>query len=328
MSFLKSLNAAALAFLVLSACTNAPAQGGAHMVLEVDVQKIWNDRLDDMEQAARTAMRHERIAYHSMTKTDGRVSLHIIDAARGADAQKALQETVETGITVSLPQPNMLVVEQGAAWRAQLHDEIMTQSVEIVSRRIAQLGIASPSVAADGASRIRVDIPALDDLQKLRDAFDLRSLEIRLVDDKVTEADIRARRVPAGEDIIEQSPSIAGAPPPPLAVYRDVIVSGDRIADAQQALDQRIGGWNVVIRFDGRGAAQFADVTTTHVGRRLALVLGDRVLSAPYVMDPILGGEVVISGNFTEAQAAQLAVELRAGAFPAPLKIVELTQTQ
>jgi protein-export membrane protein SecD len=136
-------------------------------------------------------------------------------------------------------------------------------------------------------------------------------------------ANPNAATAPIGDDILPMMNEIPGAPPQKIVVQRRVLVSGDRLTDAGVAFDSRSGQPAVTTRFDSVGARQFGEMTKENVGRRFAIVLDKQVLSAPVIQEPILGGSGQITGSFTTKTANDLAVLLRAGALPAPLKIIE-----
>jgi len=208
-------------------------------------------------------------------------------------------------------------------------DEVMTASVEVVSRRLAGIGAPSAVVSRQGADRVVAEIPDYSDLGKLREIFDVTGtpISVRLVDEDVGDADIRAGRVPDGVEVLKQRPTYPSEQLPALAVYRSEIVTGERIVDAQQTVDPQTGEPVITFRFDSLGATQFAKATEEYVGKRFAIVFKGRVISAPLVVDPIRGGSGMIAGHVSVAEASDIAVELRRGALQAPCTIMELKQT-
>ncbi len=212
--------------------------------------------------------------------------------------------------------------------QAGRRDEIVTQSIEVLRRRFAQTGITQAAVSRHGPNGIVADIVDYSDLGRVRGLVFLGgSIGFYLVDEDVTADDIRAGRVPAGVEFLEQRPAGPGDRPPPLAVYRVPIVAGERIGDARSELDSRTGEWVISFKFDSLGTRQFAKMTEENIGKRFAIVFNGKVLSAPSILDPVRGGAGEISGNFTEKEASDLAAAVRAGVLPAPWTIVELKQT-
>jgi protein-export membrane protein SecD len=213
--------------------------------------------------------------------------------------------------------------------RDDLRREVMVQCMEVASHRLDGLGIKSAKVAIEGLDRVVADIPNISDLGKIREMFDAAqpSLSFRPVDEDTKDDDLRAGRVPEGVEILDQRPTQSAPHPSLLAVYRDGGVSGERIADAQLGYDQRTGEPMVAIQFDSLGKRQFTKFTEDNVGKRFAIVLNGKIVSAPHLVEPISGGSGEITGSFTEKEASALAMALQIGLTPAPWTVVELEKT-
>ncbi len=199
---------------------------------------------------------------------------------------------------------------------------------EVASRRLSALGFGSAKVALDGDDRIVADIPGASDIRSVRDVIapERPAIAFRLVDQDVKDDDIRAGRVPDGVEIVAQRPSHLDRNPPPLALYRGTIVSGDRIVDAKAGQNPAIGSRTIVFRLDDRGREQFADFTRQNVGKRFAIVLDGVVVTAPFIESRISGGVGEIDGTFSEKEASRLAALLGSGLLPASWTISELKQ--
>ena len=193
--------------------------------------------------------------------------------------------------------------------------------MEIVRRRVDEMGTTEPVIQQQGTDRILVQVPGLDDPQRLKDILQQTAkLYFRLVDTSTTaQQALQSRVIPAGSEILYLTES----PDTPILVKRQVMVGGDALEDAQPGFDSRTGEPVVNFRFNNSGGRIFGEVTRNNVGRPFAIVLDGKVLSAPVIREPILGGSGQISGNFTVAQANDLSILLRAGALPAPLTILE-----
>ncbi|MGY9105625.1 MAG: protein translocase subunit SecD, partial [Alphaproteobacteria bacterium] len=166
-----------------------------------------------------------------------------------------------------------------------------------------------------------VQVPGLEDTTELRAILQTTArMNFRLVDETGNIQAALGGRVPPGSELLYEENF---GQQTPILIQRRVVVSGDRLTTASASFDQQRAQTVVSFRFDGAGARQFGDVTRTNVGRRFAIVLDERVISAPVINEPILGGSGQISGNFTPDTANQLAVLLRAGALPADLLIIE-----
>jgi protein-export membrane protein SecD len=204
-------------------------------------------------------------------------------------------------------------------------EDIVNQSIEVVRKRIDELGTREPSIERQGDDRILVQVPGLSDPQRLIEILKTTAkMTFQLVDET---ADINAavnnHIVPIGSELLYQKPEAPGQKPQPIVIQKRVFVAGDRLTDAKADFDQRSGGAVVTLRFDSVGAKEFGDVTKEYVDHRFAIVLDKQVLSAPVIREPILGGTGQIEGNFTSQSANDLALLLRAGALPAPLKPIE-----
>ena len=176
-----------------------------------------------------------------------------------------------------------------------------------------------PIIQAQGQNRILVQVPGLTDPQRLKDILGRTAkMNFHLEDGAGSLAEARAGRVPAGDLYLPGDRDGEF-----YLVQRTPIVGGDRLTDAQPGFDSRTGQAIVNFKFDTTGGRQFGNATRENVGKKLAIVLDGRVISAPVIREAILGGSGQISGNFTTASATDLAVLLRAGALPAPLKIIE-----
>jgi SecD/SecF fusion protein len=214
------------------------------------------------------------------------------------------------------------------AEEAGRRDEIMSGCRDVVRQRLEKLGVESVKVAVDGPDRIVADIADYSDLAKLRQTFDpaRHSLSLRLVDEAILDEDLRAGRAPKGVDIVEQRAGDRNHPP--FALYRDGGLSSARIEQASMEFDPRTGEPRVAFKFDSLGRSQFAKITTDKTGSRFAIVLDGKIVAAPVIREPILGGSGVIEGNFTVQEASDLAASLTGGAAPAPWTIVDLKPTR
>ena len=196
----------------------------------------------------------------------------------------------------------------------------VTQSIEVVGRRVNELGTTEPIIQRQGADRILVQVPGLQDPQRLKDILgQTAKLTFQMVDQSMPVQEAINGRPPAGSTVMYSTDD----PPVPYLIENRVIVSGENLVDAQATFDQRTSEPVVSFRFDAKGAQRFGQATQQNVGKLFAIILDNQVISAPQIREPILGGTGQISGNFTAESANDLAVLLRAGALPADLTIVE-----
>ncbi len=300
-------------------------QGGAHVLLEVDTADLIRTQVTILRDDARARVRETGARPQGGIVLMPRgVQLRVPDAGDRDKLLPRLRELAQQSGNALLGQigastlditesPDGLI--QMTLTEAGLRDRVgraLGQAMEVLRRRVDALGTTEPNIQRQGADRILVQVPGLQDAQRLKDILGKTAkLQFRFVTE--------GGGSPAD---VEQIPSRdAGGQPVP--VERRVIVEGEDLVDAQPGFDQRTSEPIVNFRFNIRGAQRFGAATTDNVGRPLAIVLDNEVVSSPRIITPITGGQGQISGRFTVQQANDLAVLLRAGALPAKLTIVE-----
>ena len=190
-----------------------------------------------------------------------------------------------------------------------INNSALKQSIEIVRRRIDDVGTKEPTILQRGVKRILVELPGIKEPERIKNLLGKTAqLNFRLVSNDVGEFGVDKLVSETGED---------------LTVSKRIIMSGDNLIDAQPRLDNQSNQPIVSFTLDRLGAQKFAKTTSNNVGKRLAIVLDDKIISAPSIREPITGGSGVISGNFTFQESTDLALLLRSGALPTPLTIVE-----
>jgi SecD/SecF fusion protein len=310
-------------------------QGGSYLLLEVEMDQVQKDKLQSLVGDIRVNLRKARIGYSDLQATADAVSVHINDANRYQDAKTIignLNGAAGGGLLsagtreydMSEPGNSTIAMKITDQYRTESQSQILGQSIEVVRRRIDQLGTREPTIERQGDDRILVQVPGLSDPQHLIDLLGKTAkMTFQMVDDNANLGDAVKGIVPIGDALLYEDNPVKGGPPIPVVVERRVLVAGDRLTDASQQFDQQSGQTVVGFRFDTVGAREFGDATKDNVGRRFAIVLDNKVIEAPVIETPILGGQGQITGGFTVQSANDLAVLLRAGALPAPLKILE-----
>jgi preprotein translocase subunit SecD len=210
----------------------------------------------------------------------------------------------------------VLTPTQGGSQRAMR--DAMTVARDVVRRRIDPQGTKEITVINQGADRILVEVPGVEDPEALKNLIGQTArLEFKLVDLTADQNQVAQGRAPAGSQVLPMAEGGGN-----IAVKRRVMVSGDQLVDAKQTFDQD-GRPVVSISFNTAGARRFGRVTQENVNKPFAIILDDKVLSAPNINEPILGGQAQISGNFTVETANQLAVSLASGKLPVKLNVIE-----
>ncbi|MDJ1157124.1 protein translocase subunit SecD [Chelatococcus sp. SYSU_G07232] len=300
-------------------------QGGSHVVLEVDVNDLTRTQVNILRDDVRRILRETRVAPQGGIGVMPRgVQLRVPNQADRDKLMPKLRELAQPITNAVIGQTGLATIDvtEGADGLVQLTltepglvDRVrraVAQAIEVLRRRVDAMGTTEPSIQRQGADRILVQVPGLQDPQRLKEILGKTAkLQFRFVAEPGTSsADVEM--MPSRDAGGQQIP-----------VERRVIVEGEDLVDAQPAFSQQTNEPIVNFRFNVRGAQRFGQATSEGVGRRLAIVLDNEVVSAPVVQTAITGGSGQISGRFTVQQANDLAVLLRAGALPAKLTVVE-----
>lgn len=293
-------------------------QGGSHLLLEVDVKSVLNERINGLMDQARTALRQAQVGYLDLAVEENGVAFTVRDPGQLDLGRETVRKVDPQELETAVRDGNRVSVKYtDAAIRAKTNQAV-EQSIEIVRRRVDETGTKEPSIQRQGLDRILLQLPGLDDPERIKRLLgQTAKLSFRLVDDSVSPADMLSGRVPAASERLP----MAENPGQYMAVRKRVMVSGDTLTDSQPSFQN--GEPVVSFRFDSAGAKRFGDATKENVGRPFAIVLDGKVISAPVIREPILGGSGVISGHFTVQTASDLSLLLRAGALPAPLHVIE-----
>lgn len=294
-------------------------RGGSHLVLEVDGADLVKERLQTLVQDSRRVLRENGIANATIQRSGPSLVIALASADQRAAALTALG-TLATPVGVAGaadlafggagPTVTVALTEAGLADRANAAVE---QSLEIIRQRIDQVGVAEPTIQRVGADRILVQLPGVQDPARIRDLLgSTAKMSFHMLSSTAGEAG-----VPPGVTLLEDAEGRA------YPVEDRVELAGDRLTDARVGFDPNTNEPLVSFRFDTAGAARFAEITRANVGKPFAIVLDDKVLSAPVIREPITGGSGQISGSFSVESANDLAALLRAGALPAKLTVIE-----
>ncbi|MFZ4689253.1 MAG: protein translocase subunit SecD [Polymorphobacter sp.] len=302
-------------------------RGGSHLMLEATTEDVRKTKLESLEETVRSEMRQTSggaTAFTDLSTANGRLSLVVTDPSRVEVAAEALRKVTRPlsglsgarDVEVAVNGTTITMTETDAGVAASI-DNAMAQAVEVIRKRIDELGTREPTIVRQGANRIVVQVPGLQDPSALKALLGKTAkLEFKLVDISADPAEVVQGRAPPGAQIV---PSIDGAP---VVLKRRAVITGDQLIDSQVSQDQN-GAPAVSFRFDSTGGRRFAQTTQENVGKPFAIVLDGKVISVANINEPILGGSGIISGSYTVASANELAILLRSGKLPVELKVVE-----
>jgi preprotein translocase subunit SecD len=300
--------------------------GGSHLLLEADTADAAKQRLQSMEDQVTTELRRSpRVEIGDISTAGGRLSFLVRDPAQVDTAVERLRSITQpvalTGSRdwdVQVIDSTRIVMSPTESGAQRALKDAMTVARDVVRRRIDPQGTKEITVINQGANRILVQVPGVEDPEALKRLIGQTArLDFKLVDLTADPAQVQQGRAPVGSQVLPMAEG-GGF----IAVKRRVMVSGDQLVDAKQSFDQN-GQPVVSIRFNTAGARRFGRVTQENVNKPFAIILDDKVLSAPNINEPILGGQAQISGNFTVETANQLAISLASGKLPVKLNVIE-----
>lgn len=301
-------------------------RGGVHFLLQVDMRAAITKRAEATLADLRTQLRDKRIRHTGMNRVGNVVEVSFASEEERARANDLLRNT-QPDLVLSLPEasaaPYLLRAELSQKAVQNVQSYALKQNISTLHNRINELGVAEPVIAQQGADRIVVQLPGVQDTAKAKDILGrTATLEVRLVDDSPEAlAQLAQGNVPFGDEkVMDREGNV-------LLVKRRVILTGENLNDAQPGFDSQTQEPTVNLELDSRGARIFQDVTRDNVGKRIAIILFEKgkgeVVTAPVVRQEIGGGRVQISGRMSTVEATDTALLLRAGSLAAPMEIVE-----
>jgi preprotein translocase subunit SecD len=297
-------------------------RGGSYLLLEVDVAAAQRDRLNAIIDVVRNALRDAKIGYTGLNVEGDAIVFTIRETGRNDEARQTLAKT-DSDLNVEIAGDGAGTMRFGTVATETRRRQAVEHSIEIIRRRIDDTGTKEPTIQREGQSRILVQLPGVDNPEHVKALLGRTAkLTFQLVDQSVTVEDARRGRMPPGDEILpaEEGRGNRGGPAAYLLKKR-VMVGGDTLTDAQATFQNNEPV--VSFKFDAAGAKRFGDATRENVGKPFAIVLDNKVISAPVIREAITGGSGIISGSFTVQSASDLALLLRAGALPAPITILE-----
>src|SRR5512143_87937 len=301
-------------------------RGGVHFLLQVDMKAALDKAADRYTTDIRSLLREKKVQYGGVVREGTNVVVRFRDDAERTRARKEIESQYadlllrdaegaggELRLVASLKPEAQKRIQEGA----------VQQNITILRNRVNELGVAEPIVQQQGGDRVMVQLPGVQDTARAKDILGrTATLEIRMVNDDpgALEAAVGGQ-VPFGSDLFTERNGGK------VLVRRQVVLTGDRINDAQPGFDQRTSEPAVHVNLDGSGARIFKEITRENVGKRMAIVLVEKgkaeVITAPVIREEIGGGRVQISGRMSTREANDVALLMRAGALAAPMEIVE-----
>ncbi|MGE4312682.1 MAG: protein translocase subunit SecD [Pseudobdellovibrionaceae bacterium] len=282
-------------------------QGGSHLLLQVDIESVIKEQLQDMVAQVRSSLREDHIRFTRLTP-DGNGFVLTLQQAGDMDAAKKAIRDLSTDYFIDETGETSLKASFSDAGLRKLREDTVSQSIEIVRRRIDETGTNEPVITKQGDDRIVVQLPGLGSPARIKELLGKTAkLTFHLVD---MDGGVDTTSLPMREN-----------PEQKISIKRRPSITGEMLTNAAATFQQ--GQPVVSFRLNGTGAKRFCKLTREHTNEPFAIVLDEQVVSAPNINEPICGGQAIISGRFTVQETADTALLLRAGALPAPLKIIE-----
>jgi len=303
-------------------------RGGVHFLLQVDMKAALDKAAERFIGDFRTALRKERISYAGVTREGQTVQIRFTNMTELEKAKKiiskeypnlTLKETING-------EDKLLTASLNLVEQKRIQDFALKQNIQTLHNRINELGVAEPIIQQQGADRVVVQLPGVQDTAKAKEILGrTATLEIRLVDeeksDAITLENANKGQAPIGDEVFKDREGRA------ILVKKNVVLTGDYITDAGPGVNSQTGQSVVNVTLDGRGARVFQQVTRENVGKRMAILLIEKgnteVVTAPVINEEIGGGRVQISGMANTQEATDISLLLRAGALAAPMDIIE-----
>ncbi|MDP1870548.1 MAG: protein translocase subunit SecD [Gallionella sp.] len=297
-------------------------RGGVHFLLQVDMKAALDKALEAATGDIRSALREENVAYSGVSREGNTLLVKFRDAAARAKGEAQLKQRFSDYALVDKELNGEFMLQATLKPEAEhrIGESAVQQNLLTLRNRVNELGVAEPVIQQQGADRVVVQLPGVQDTARAKDILGrTATLEVRMVDD---EHQVGAGGVaPFGTEMFKDREGVA------ILVKKQVMLTGERINDAQPGFDNQNNEAAVHINLDGVGARKFKDATRENVGKRMAIILFEKgrgeIVTAPVIREEIGGGRVQISGRMTTEEAQDTALLLRAGALAAPMEIVE-----
>jgi len=306
-------------------------QGGMHLVLGVDVDKAVESRVDTIIDQVESRLREKDIVFKRIERRQGdRLVVLVYDGAEGAKVDALMADEFPSLEAETLPDQGGYIEKTYRLSDKEIEnikDYAVRQALETMRNRVDQFGVSEPTLQRQSGNRILIQLPGVEDPDRAIALLGKTArLEFKMVDETANIQDAVNGKLPEGTQLLYErnvNKATGAVKETPLVVYDKTVLTGDLLSDANVRIDSRFNEPYVSITFNSVGAKRFDQITAANVGKRMAIVLDDTVYSAPVIRERISGGSAQISGSFTSQEATDLAIILRAGSLPAPVKILE-----
>ena len=291
-------------------------RGGSHLLLSVDFDSYMNDINQSVAESLRKYLRDKKIGYRNLQISRDNVKFDLRSDSNHKDVKKIIRN-IDENLSYTQKENSFTLYYNEYAIN-QLQDKVIDQSIEIVRMRVDSTGTKEPNIQRQGVKDILLQVPGEENPAELKRVLGKTAkLTFHLLDEGANLERARNGHAPLGSRVVKSENDDNAV----MVIKKKVIVSGDQLNNAQAQFQEAMPV--VHFSFNSIGAKKFAEATSNNRGKRLAIVLDGKLLSAPVINDPILGGDGIISGNFSVESATELSLMLRAGSLPAPLKVIE-----
>lgn len=295
-------------------------KGGAQLLLEAEVEKSIVDKFENLTVEIKKNLRKEGLGYKSVVVTPQKDASPVITLTpRSGDSVPKVRQAIRKAnplFQITEASESQIKVMYSEASYKELLQSIIGRTRDIIQKRIDAYGTAEPTILIQGTDRVLVQLPGVKDPARVKELLGTTAkMTFHLVPAQASEGN--GYKSPNSKSLKLADADVE------LAVEKQPLLSGESLTNAQPRTSQETGEWEVHFELDGPGAAKFGEITANNIGRRFAIVLDNKIITAPRINSAIPGGHGLISGNFSSESAHDLALLMRSGALPAPIKVIE-----
>lgn len=306
-------------------------QGGMHLVLEVQAEKAVESTAIRYVQEIKETFRDQKIAFRGIESPKGaQIDIQLANPEQQDQVRKILEKDyslLDWKSSTATPEKTQILLEIKEQEIERIKKWASDQALETIRNRVDQFGVSEPDIRPQGEDRILIQLPGIQDPQRAIDLIGKTALlEFKIADESVSLQEAKEGKLPPGSKIYPMrryDPATGTTSESQIVLKNQTLMTGEYITDAHVSIDSQYNKPYVALEFSPQGARVFERITENNVKKQLAIVLDGNVYSAPVIQEKIGGGRASITGTFTMEEARDLAIVLRAGALPAPVKILE-----